>query len=248
MTLIKQIKTPYGNVKITKSADGRVSYYQNGCFHSQADSDGVSVCAYIHVIYELALQSMAQNVLIIGCAGGTLATMLRRMSCRVTVVDINAAAFAIARDYFKLPDDVQCIAQDGVTYLRRAKKLYDAVIIDVFDANNTVPRCFTTTSLFTAARQALSPSGIMVMNWITKNDQDKRIEKVARNALAAGLPIRIFDWPGQTDRNTILLGGGPSKLTIPSGREPEDVEDDFEGMTCRPFKGAFRNAGTRKAG
>jgi len=235
MPILKQIKTPFGTIRITRYADGRLAYYQNGCFHSQADKNGVSVCAYIHVIYELVLQSMAQNVLIIGCAGGTLATMLRRMKCKVTVVDINDAAFTIARDYFKLPKDVRCVTQDGITYLRAVQKPYDAVVIDVFGSDNTVPPCFTTTSLFKLVKQALSPSGIMVMNVMTKNNRDKRAEKVARNAEAAGMPIRLFDWPGETDRNTLILGGGPATFNIPSGREPEDVEDDMKGLVCRPL-------------
>ncbi len=238
MPILKKIKTPFGTIRITKTADGSVSYYQNGCFHSQADKNGVSVCAYIHVIYELVLQSHAQNVLIIGCAGGTLATMLRRMKCKVTVVDINETAFTIARDYFKLPKDVHCVTQDGVVYLRNVQTPYDAIVIDVFDSNNTVPTCFTTPALFQSVRQALSPTGVMVMNVITKEDSDKRAEKIARNAQKADMPIRLYDWPGETDRNTLILGGGVATYSIPSGREPEDVEEDMEGLTCRALKKA----------
>jgi len=241
MALLKQIKTPFGTIRITRSTDGSLAYYQNGCFHSQADKNGVSVCAYIHVIYELVLQSMAQNVLIIGCAGGTLATMLRRMKCKVTVVDINDAAFTIARDYFKLPKDVHCVTQDGITYLRTTQTLYDAVVIDVFDSDNTVPPDFTTTALFQSIRQVLSPAGIMVMNVITKNDRDKCAKTAAYNAQAAGMPIRLFDWPGGIDRNTLILGGGPDTFTIPSGREPEDVEDDMKGLVCLPLKNPHKD-------
>ncbi len=233
MPTLRQIKTPFGTIRITRSADGGMAYYQNGCFHSQANKNGVSVCAYIHVIYELVLQSLARDVLIIGCAGGTLATMLRRMKCKVTVVDINEAAFTIARDYFQLPKDVHCVTQDGIVYLRTAQKKYDAVVIDVFDSDNTVPPDFTTTALFQSIRQVLSPEGIMVMNFITKDDDDKRAEAVAGEALSAGMPIRLFDWPGETDRNTLILGGGPATLQIPSGREPEDVENDMKGLVCR---------------
>jgi spermidine synthase len=236
MPLFKQIKTSFGTIRITRSADGSLSYYQNGCFHSQADKNGVSVCAYIHVIYELVLQSLAQNVLIIGCGGGSLATMLRRMRCKVTVVDNNDAAFMIARDYFKLPKDVSCVTQDGVVYLRTVQKRFDAVIVDVFGSNNAVPARFTHKMFFQSVKKVLSSSGIMVMNVITQDDDDKRVEKTARNAQAAGMSIRLFDWPGETDRNTLILGGGPTKFTIPSGREPEEVEEDMEGLICRSLK------------
>jgi len=241
MPILKQFKTPFGTVRVTKSADGSVSYYQNGCFHSQADENGVSVCAYIHVIYELVLQSMARNVLIIGCGGGTLATMLQRMKCKVTVVDINDAAFTIARDYFNLPKNVSCVTEDGITYLNTVQKKYDAIVVDVFGSNNTVPSCFTTTELFESAKRALSSSGIVVMNFITRNNRDKRADKVARNMEAAGLFVRLFDWPGETDRNTLILGGGPPQFTIPSGREPEDIEEDMAGLICRTLKKSVTN-------
>ena len=240
MNLVKQIKTAFGNIRVTKASDGSVTYYQNGCFHSQADKNGVSVCAYIHVIYELILQSMAHNVLIIGCGGGTLATMLRRMKAKVTVVDINGAAFKIARSYFKLQKDVRCVTQDGIAYLSTTHKRYDAVVVDVFDSDNKVPSCFTTISLFQSVRQVLSPSGIMVMNVISKNNLDKRARKIARNAQAAGMAIRLFDWPGEINRNTLILGGGPSKFNIPSGREPEDIEDDMEGLVCRSLSNPIK--------
>jgi spermidine synthase len=236
MPTLKLIKTPYGNIRITRSSDGDVSYYQNGCYHSQADRNGVSACAYIHVIYELVLQSCARDVLIIGCAGGTLATMLQRMKCRITVVDINDMAFTIARDYFKLPTNVRCITKDGIAYLRTTQNTYDAIVIDVFGSRNTVPASFTTPAFFKLVKQTLSASGIMVMNFITKDNRDKRAEKVARHAQLSDMSIRLFDWPGQSDRNTLILGGGPAKLTIPSGREPEDVEDDMQGLVCRTLK------------
>ena len=236
MPVLKQVKTPYGTIRVTRSVDGSLSYYQNGCFHSQADKNGVSICVYIHVIYELVLQSKARNILIVGCGGGTLATMLRRMRSKVTVVDINEASFAIARAYFKLPKDVTCVTQDGVAYIKSVREPYDAIVIDVFGSNNMVPECFTTQSLFETVSRALSPSGIMVMNVITKDDNDMTAREIAYNAQAAGMSIRLFDWPRESDRNTLILAGGPIEFTIPSGREPEEVEGDMDGLVCMSLK------------
>src|SRR3989442_624287 len=98
MILLEELDTEFGNIRITLSKhDGAYTYYQNGCFHSQANSDGISTCAYVHVMYKIIKQSGAQRVLMIGCAGGTLATMLHRLGCQVTVVDINPYAFTIAK-------------------------------------------------------------------------------------------------------------------------------------------------------
>src|ERR1051326_7293913 len=85
------------------NASGKLSYWEGGDHQSEADRDGVSLAPYIHALYGFLVQARVGNVLMIGAAGGTLATMLRRRDVHVTMVDISPAAFAIARHYFKLP-------------------------------------------------------------------------------------------------------------------------------------------------
>lgn len=240
MPLLEQFDTRFGIIRVTRSADGVMAYYQNGCFHSQSNKDGTSVCAYVHVINEIIRQSYARNVLIIGCAGGTLATMLRRLHCKVTVVDINYRAFAIARKYFKLPEDVRCIRRDGIAYLRTTRKDYDAIVVDVFGSNNDVPRLFTTEGFFRDVQKVLSTSGIMIMNVITANDRDRRADIIARNAEAVGMDMTMFDWPGQKDRNSILVGNMQHRIHIPSGKEPAWIKPDLRGIIRRrPIKRTF---------
>ena len=114
MILLEELDTKFGNIKIMRSKrDGSVLYHQEECFHSLANTEGVSICAYVHVMYNIIRQSGAQNILMIGCAGGTLATMLHRIGCNVTVVDINSASFKLARKYFQMPKEIECILGDG---------------------------------------------------------------------------------------------------------------------------------------
>lgn len=234
MALLQQFKTDFGTIRVTRSArDGTLAYYENGCFHSQANRNGISICAYVHVIHEIIRQAHARNVLIIGCAGGTLATMLRRLNCKVTVVDINPMAFAVARRYFRLPADVRCVRRDGKAYLRTTRKYYDAVVVDVFGSDNAVPRKFMTEAFFHRVGDVLSPSGVMVMNVMTANDKDMWADVIARNAQSAGMDITMFDWPRQKDRNTLIAGGMSQRTHIPSGREPAWIRHDLRGIIRR---------------
>jgi spermidine synthase len=241
VALLKQFKTDFGTISVMRSKrDGAMAYYQNGCFHSQANAKGISICVYVHVIHEIIRQAHARNILIIGCAGGTLATMLRHLNCKVTVVDINPMAFAIARRYFRLPDDVRCVRRDGLAYLRTTKKYYDAIVIDVFDSHNAVPRKFMTEVFFHRVENILSASGIMVMNIMTANDKDLRADIIGRNAQSVGMDVTLFDWPGQKDRNTLIVGGAHQHLPIPSGKEPPWIKEDLRGIIRRkPRKRAF---------
>jgi spermidine synthase len=241
VALLKQFKTDFGTIRITRSKrDGTMAYFQNGCFHSQSRKDGSSVCVYAHAIHEIIRQTKARNVLIIGCAGGTLATMLRRLHCKVTVVDINPMAFAIARRYFRLPADVRCVRRDGIAYLRATPKIYDAVVVDVFGSDNNIPPPFVTERFFSYVENILSPSGVMVMNVITSNDKDGRANGIARNAEATGMEVTLFDWPNQMDRNTLIVAGDVRRVHLPSGHEPAWIKQDFQGIVRhRPRKRAF---------
>lgn len=238
MALLKQFKTPFGIIRISRSKDGTLSYYQNGCFHSQSTPRGISVCAYVHVMQQIILQTRARlyapkRVLIIGCGGGTLATMLMRRGCKVTVVDINPVAFTIARDYFHMPTEVTCVAENGLTYIRTTRQRFDAVVVDVFDSMNNVPIGFRAKKFFVAAKAVLKSGGVFIMNVITKNDADKRAKRISANAAMAGMDISICDWPGHSDRNTLIVGGSLNSVVVPDGSEPSFVKADMKGLVCK---------------
>ena len=55
----------------------------------------MSLAAYVHAIYALLAQSQAQQILMIGCGGGTLGTMLAAAARQVTIVDINPERTAV---------------------------------------------------------------------------------------------------------------------------------------------------------
>ncbi|MDX1921748.1 MAG: fused MFS/spermidine synthase [Alphaproteobacteria bacterium] len=238
MALLKQFKTPFGIIRISRSKDGTLSYYQSGCFHSQSTPRGISVCAYVHVMQQIILQTRVQlkapkRVLIIGCGGGTLATMLMRRGCKVTVVDINPVAFTIARDYFYMPAEVMCVAENGLTYIRTTRQRFDAVVVDVFDSMNNVPTGFRAKKFFAAAKAVLSSGGVFIMNVITKNDADKCAKRISTNAAIADMDISIYDWPGHKDRNTLIVGGSLNGIAVPDGSEPSYVKADMKGLVCK---------------
>lgn len=85
MIRLEDRKSPFGIVTIFRRIlTGAVIYDQ-----FEADRNGVSLASYIHAIYDLILQARAQTVLMIGCGGGTLGTMLARTGRNVTIVDVR---------------------------------------------------------------------------------------------------------------------------------------------------------------
>ena len=79
-----------------------LTYEQKGGWQSRADVNGISLDAHIHAIYGLVLQHAGKSVLMIGCGGGTLGTMLARAGRRVSIVEINPVSIRLAKRYFGL--------------------------------------------------------------------------------------------------------------------------------------------------
>jgi spermidine synthase len=118
----KTSATDHGLVVEFNNASGRVSFWQKDDNHSLADRCGISTADYIHAMYGFLRQAGCRDVLMIGCGGGTLATMLRRVGVKVTIADIDGRSFEIARTYFHLPDDVECHIADGAVFLKQAAR------------------------------------------------------------------------------------------------------------------------------
>ncbi len=136
MIRIEEYDSPYGAITVSRSKPtGALIYSQGGCRRSEADYNGVSVAPYIHAIFGLIAQLRAKTVLMIGCGGGTLATMLARNGCQVTIVDVSPAAFRIARQYFDLPDSIDCQLADGSGFLLSSQRRFDAIILDAFQGD-----------------------------------------------------------------------------------------------------------------
>jgi len=235
MILLEELDTEFGNIRIVRSkSNGNCTYYQNGCSHSEADMEGISTCAYVHVMYSIIRQSQAQRVLMIGCAGGTLATMLYNLGCEVTVVDINPHAFTLARRYFNMPEEVTCITEDGWSYILNTPHRYDAIVVDAFGSDGNVAGQFILPDFFRTARDVLAYSGIVLMNVIVNHDFDMLADRIALNMELAEIPAVLFDWSRSTDRNIIVAGGRNSDhMLIDCDKKPPQIRHELQEITRR---------------
>ena len=93
---MRRIPSP-GHVIVQDNRSGSVSYWQKEYHQSASDADGISTADYIHAMYGFLCQAQSKDVLMIGCGGGTLATMLHASGIAVTVVDLHRLSIDIAR-------------------------------------------------------------------------------------------------------------------------------------------------------
>src|SRR5256714_10217576 len=134
----------------------------------------------------------ATNILVLGCGGGNLATLLARLGKELTIVDNNPISFMIAQRYFGLPDGLPLIVSDFRKFILDDDLLYDGIAIDVggpdfhFDDEFDVETC-------DAIRARLTPGGRIVMNVLVANDIDPVPDRIAARLAGGRLGTAIID-------------------------------------------------------
>lgn len=230
-----------GHVIIQDSRSGRVSYWQKQFHQSAADAHGVSTADYIHAMYFFLMQLQARDVLMIGCGGGTLATMLARSQVQVTAVDLHSVSFHIARKYFHLPDAVTCHVADGIGYLKANCQCHDAIVLDAFGEGG-MPGAFMQPAFFRLARARLKPrDSLFLMNVIVDDDHDRTPDILVRAMRAEWGRVRLLDTDGWVDRNAVIAAGAVTNLKKPKVLMPprpggSKLERQIDILNWRPVR------------
>jgi hypothetical protein len=141
--------------------DGSRLYFDGPALYTHVDAQGGNLLAYVSAM-ERALAG-APTVLMLGTAGGALATQLSRAGAAVTAVDDWLTAFELARRWFHLPDNVECIHADALALLRETDRRWSAVAIDVFHGVE-IPDDFLTADVGRLLTRVVEPGGLIVWN------------------------------------------------------------------------------------
>ncbi len=236
-------KSRFGLITILQDErKGSIVYLQAGFFQSEADRNGVSMVSYIHAIYDLLGQADSRKVLMIGCGGGTLATMLCKNGREVTVLDKDPQAFLLARKYFALPSGAICRVADGCEHLLSDPAVYDAIVLDAF-VGDQIPAHLQSSAFFRLAQMHLSPRGCVLANVHVRDDLDNAPDRMASRLAAIWPDVRILDTEGSTNRNAIVIAGETVRVTKPVLRaapqiSADEVDAELRAMNFRPWREA----------
>ena len=159
----------------------------------------------------------------IGCGGGTLATMLHRAGVKITITDIDSWSFRLARQYFQLPADVACHAVDGAAFLSASDHCYDGIVLDAYAANRLPPH-FATPEFLKMARDRLGEgAGVFVANIHLLDDNDPAADRYGELMSGAWPEILLLDTPGEKNRNALVMAGSVAGFVRPMLRVPPAI-------------------------
>jgi spermidine synthase len=230
MRLLGRYQGKCGQIEVVEfQTDGSRLYSEAGVHQSKAAPDGESHYTYVKLMD--ALLTPARNILVLGCGGGTLGTMLFRQGKRVTMVDHNPISFAIARRFFALPGGVSCIVSDFREFLFKSTVQFDGIAIDVGGPDLSFDEAFDLQTC-RAVRAALAPNGRIAMNMQADHDLDPVPDRIATRLSGGVLHAQIFDEPGIPSRNAVIACV-PERRLSEEGRLRTLIRNENEAWRLR---------------
>ncbi|SFI08137.1 hypothetical protein SAMN05216304_101750 [Bosea sp. OK403] len=222
----------YGTICIIEDkATGARRYYEGNAFQSHALPSGESCFTYIHLMSNLLRQTT--NVLLLGCAGGTLATMLYRQGKAVTLVDHNPISFKLAQEYFWMPRGIRCIEADFKDFLGMTSERFDGIAIDVGGTDFRFGDEFGRQTC-QALRGTLTQSGRIAMNLLVEHDLDPLPDEITADLAGSDLNAWIIDEAfGEPERNAVIACAPERRLELGQEAFPPVIAAEFLSWSVR---------------
>jgi len=159
---LARLASGFGAIRILERADdGAREYWQGQALHSLANPSGESLFGHIHAMAHLMRN--ARTVLVLGGAGGSLATLCARQGAAVTVVEIEPQAHALARTYFNLDPRVRWITGDAAAFMAGCSTPFDGIALDAFDCRGGA-RLHDEAEKILAIAEKLTRHGVLTAN------------------------------------------------------------------------------------
>jgi spermidine synthase len=148
------------------------------------DSQPPRYARYVEHLRHILLDDLkfsGRDILVLGAGGFTLSH--REARNRYTFVDVDPAIRQIAeREFLREPAAGEFVVADARRYVLETDQRYDAVVVDVYSAQTSIPAHLVTREFWQDTQRVLKPGGVLLANLIL----DGRLATpYARNLLAS---------------------------------------------------------------
>jgi spermidine synthase len=202
LKILGRYKGKLGDIAIWESERTGDRLYREGeIFQSQSSAAGESRLPYVKMME--AFLGDAKNVLLLGCGGGNLATMLARSGKSVIVVDHNPVSFDLAKRFFGMPKEISCFVEDFKEYLAAETRSFDGIAIDVGGPGFCYEEQFDPATCHSITAR-LNPGGRAILNMLVATDFDAAPDLIASDLSEGHMSSWIFDQPGLLNRNVLV--------------------------------------------
>jgi spermidine synthase len=177
-----------------------------------------------------------RKVLLIGLGAASLTKFFyrHRLLAHLTVVEIEPAVVAAARQFFKLPEDpkrISLVIGDGAEYVLNSNKKFDLILVDGFD-ENARPGALDTLPFYQACRARLSDDGVLAVNLLGRS----RGFKGSLSRICAAFEDRALVFPSCESGNAIAIAaaGNPIEISFDDLKENALALKEETGLNLLP--------------
>ncbi|MDD2914748.1 MAG: fused MFS/spermidine synthase [Gallionella sp.] len=194
----------------------------------------------------LLLCDTPRKVLLIGLGAASLTKFLYRHYplAHLTIVEIEPAVVAAARQFFKLPEDpkrINLVIGDGAEFVLNSNKKFDLVLVDGFDENARTG-ALETLPFYQACRTRLSGDGVLTVNMLTRS----RGFKATAERIAEAFDDRTLVLPSSEAGNAIAFAtcGDPIEISFDDLKESALALKKLTGLNLQPTLARLAQAKT----
>ncbi len=194
----------------------------------------------------LLLRDAPRKALLIGLGTASLTKFLYRHYplAHLTVVEIEPAVVAAARQFFKLPEDpkrLNIVIGDGAEYMLGHSKKFDLILVDGFDRHARAG-ALDTLPFYQACRSRLSDDGVLAANLLGHS-------RGFENSLARickAFEDRALLFPSCESGNAITLAasGDPIEISFDELKENALALKEATGLNLLPTLARLAQTGT----
>ncbi len=187
-----------------------------------------------------------RKVLLIGLGAASLTKFLYRHYplAKLTVVEIEPAVVAAARQFFKLPEDplrLKIVIGDGAEFVASTDQTYDLILVDGFDGKAR-PGALDSLPFYQMCRARLTNDGIVAVNLLglTRGFKDS----LAR--IREAFDGRALAFPSCDSGNVIAFAaaGDPVEVALGDLKEQARELKDETGLNLLPTLARLEQAQT----
>jgi len=166
----------------------------------------------------------------------------------LTVVEIEPAVVAAARQFFKLPEDDRRLAieiGDGTAFVAATRRRYDLILIDGFNAKGHAG-ALDTLRFYRHCRARLTAQGVLATNLFTRN----RSARPSVERIASAFDGRVLALAPCDSGNTVALAaaGDPIDADLAEITERAQALRADTGLNLLPTLARFARAPGNRGG
>lgn len=134
------------------------------------------------------VQGPNPNLLILGLGTGTYATQCLNYFPGIEVegVEIDEKIVDLAKEYFRLPPEVNVSVNDGRAHLQNSG-VYDVILVDAYQ-DITIPFQMSSREFFGMVKDHLKENGVMVVNMNMRSNKEGSINDYLCDTIASQFP------------------------------------------------------------